>query len=106
MCGVRQAMEAYNLAGMRLHYWLPLPGHDPHVGGGAFSLPDDVVIRRARVPDSLSTVRLTFPEGQLNESEFLLKIPGVGRYLLRHGNEILVDQVPRSDLTELCAYLL
>src|SRR5262249_30181532 len=44
--------------------------------------------------------------GQCNETELLLKIPGVGRYLLRNGNEILVDQAPVSDPRDVCAYLL
>jgi len=67
---------------------------------------NEIVIRRARVPDSLSSVSMAFPEGQLNENEFLLKIPGVGKYLSRHGNEILVEQAPSSYSTEFYAYLL
>ncbi len=49
---------------------------------------------------------MAFAYGELNENEFLLKIAGVGKYLLRHGNEILVDQAPSSTPREFSSYLL
>jgi hypothetical protein len=49
---------------------------------------------------------MAFPDGQSNESELLLNVPEVGKYLLRHGNEILVEQAPSSNPVELGAYLL
>ena len=73
---------------------------------GEVPIGSEIVIQRAAVCESLSTVAATFPFGQCNEKELLLKIPGVGRYLLRNGNEILVDQAPGSSHSDLCAYLL
>src|SRR5262249_40018556 len=98
------APRAYRLAGLRIISDLPLPGltlcSDKIPAGG------ELVIRRGPVCESLSTVVANFPSGQCNETELLLKIPGVGRYLLRNGNEILVDQAPVSDPRDVCAYLL
>ena len=102
----RNDMTVYSLAGLRIASDLPLPGLAPCGDNNEVSSHDEIVIRRACVPESLSSVRLAFPEGQLNENEFLLKIPGVGKYLLRHGNEILIEQAPSSYFTEFCAYLL
>jgi hypothetical protein len=99
-----EAPSAYGLAGLRIISDLRLPGltfctdETPTRG--------EIVIRRAPVCESLSTVAATFPSGQCNETELLLRIPGVGRYLLRNGNEILVDQAPVSDYGDVCAYLL
>jgi hypothetical protein len=99
-------MTTYSLAGLRIVSDLPLPGLVPCGYGSEVSTWDEIVIRRARVPASLSAVRAAFPGGQCNENELLLIIPGVGKYLLRHGNEILVEQAPSSNPPELAAYLL
>ena len=94
----------YRLAGLRIASELPLPGVAPcH---SQISTGDEIVIRRARVPDSLSPVGMAFSDGQCNENELLLNIPEVARYLVRGGNEILVDQGDDSCLGDVCAYLL
>ena len=95
---------AYRLAGLRITSDLPLPGLAPR--RGEISIGDEIVIRRASVPESLSSVDVAFPEGQCNENELLLNIPEVARYLLRGGNEILVDQARASSDGDVCAYIL
>jgi hypothetical protein len=99
-------MTVYSLAGLRIVSDLALPGLVPRGHSNECSTRDEIVIRRTRVPASLSSVRVAFPGGQCNENELLLIIPGVGKYLLRHGNEILVEQAPSSNLAELSGYLL
>jgi hypothetical protein len=99
-------VRAYRLAGLRIVSDLPLPGLFPCGDGNEVTAGDWIVIRRARVPDALLPVRTTFINGQCNENELLLNIPEVGKYLLRHGNEILVDQAPTSNHRELCVFLL
>jgi hypothetical protein len=64
------------------------------------------VIRRATVPEALSSAVVTFDQGQFNGKEVLLNYPGVGRFLLRDGNEILVDPASDSNECEVRAYLL
>jgi hypothetical protein len=94
----------YGFAGLYIRSELPLPG--------VTSWPDDIaagekiLIRRAKIPRSLSNVTAVFAEGQCNDEELLLNIEGVSRYLMRGGNEICVDQTAGSTPGEVCAYLL
>jgi hypothetical protein len=97
-------ITAYRLAGLRIVSALPLPGLAPC--RDEISIGDEIVIRRARVPASLSPSGFVFPNGQCNGNELLLNIPEVGKYLLRGGKEILVDQAPTSNGGELCGFLL
>jgi hypothetical protein len=99
-------VTVYSLAGLRIASELPLPGLVPCGPADETLTRVEIIIRRAHVPESLSSVRVAFANGELNENEFLLKIAGVGRYLLRRGNEILVDQAPSSTPTEFRSYLL
>ena len=102
--GERIDKAAYGLAGLCICSELPLPG----VPGwaGEISARNKIVIRRAEVPRSLSTVTAVFPDGQCNKNEFLLDIKDVSRYLVRGGEEILVDQATGSRTDEVCAFLL
>jgi hypothetical protein len=81
-----------------------LPGLLPSRGKHASKV--DVVIRRAPVPQSLSSVTAEFQEGQCNENELLFSIPDAARYLIRRGAEILVDPVPAASPGDVSAYLL
>jgi hypothetical protein len=47
-----------------------------------------------------------FSRGQCDNNEVLLNYPGVARYLLRNGNEILVDAAPNADDGDVRARLL
>jgi hypothetical protein len=96
--------KAYGLAGLRIISDLPLSVLTPLRN----NVPDcnGIVIRRAHILKTLSEVVTTFPDGQCNGNELLLDIPRVARYLIRGGEEILVDQVPASSDRDLCAYLL
>jgi hypothetical protein len=94
----------YRLAGLRIASDLSIPGlapyRDEHSAGG------EIVIRRACAPLSLSSIDVTFPDGQCNKNELLLIVPGVAKYLIRSGAEILVDQAPASSLGDVVSYLL
>jgi len=94
----------YRLAGLRIVSDLPLPGLASCQDRS--SAVDEIVIRRAHVPKSLSPVGILNPDVQSNGDELLLNIPGVACYLLRGGNEILVDQAPGSGHGDVCAFLL
>jgi hypothetical protein len=54
----------------------------------------------------LSVVTAEFSDGQCNQNELLLDISGVSRYLVRGGDEILVDPAVGSTPSEVCAFLL
>jgi hypothetical protein len=100
-----RANTTYQIGGMRIISNFPLPelpaclntepvGHKP------------VTIRCSAVPESLSRVEVHFPNGQCNEKEVLLEFPKVARFLLRDGNEILVDPAPAASDGDVRAYLL
>jgi hypothetical protein len=96
-------MIPYALAGLRIVSELRLPelaACDEEIPDGA-----EIVIRRARVPETLSLIDAEFPGVQFNKNEFLLNAPEVGRFLIRCGKEILVDQLPTSSEGDPNGYL-
>jgi len=98
----------YRLAGLRILSDLPLFGIQ--------TCPDETVqdnevrIRRSIISDDLASTTARFRDGQhirgCNGKEVLLEFPRVGRFLVRGGNEILVDLLPACDDGEVRAYLL
>jgi hypothetical protein len=95
---------AYRLAGLRIVSELALPG--VMACNNEIPAGDEILIRRSRLPESLSSATAVFPQGQCNENELLLNIPGAARYLIRGGKEILVDQTVISSPGDVAAFLL
>jgi hypothetical protein len=100
----RVGTMAYGFAGLYICSELLLPGVP--LWRGDIPGRDKIVIRRAVVPRSLSVATAVFPDGQCDKNELLLDIKGVSRYLVRRGDEILVDQEASSTHGEVCAFLL
>jgi hypothetical protein len=100
--------EIYNLSGLRIASDFPLLGLE--VCRNDAKMHCDVVIRRAPTPKGIASVAATYRNAQFTEryngSEVLLEIQEVGRFLLRAGQEILLDLAPSSDHDEVRAYLL
>jgi hypothetical protein len=94
--------NSYYLAGLRIVSEIALPS----LMACADQIGSSVSIRRARLPETLSSVTAVFPEGQCNENEVLFNIPDAARYLIRSGSEILVDQAANSNAGDVVAYLL
>jgi hypothetical protein len=87
----RQTYHYYRTCGVRLRSALALPELTPAVAGY------DVTIRHGAVPSSLPRAQAGGPGVQSNAEAVLLAFQGVGRFLARHGNEILVDRAPGSE---------
>jgi hypothetical protein len=94
----------YQLAGLRILSDFFLSGVP--VSANDSTVQHQVVIRRASIPEALPSGASRFPDGQYNGKQVLLDFPGVGRFLIRNGNEIFVDPAPSSDEGEIRAYLL
>ena len=94
--------NTYYWAGLRIVSEIALPS----LMACAHQIGSSVSIRRARLPETLSSVTAVFPEGQCNESELLFNIPDAARYLIRSGSEILVDQAANSNPGDVAAFLL
>jgi hypothetical protein len=94
----------YYLAGFRIVSALPLPGLTAADALVADS--PEITIGASQLPETLSSITAVFPEGQCNENELLFTIPEAGRFLIRGGTEILVDQAPDSSPGDVSAYVL
>jgi hypothetical protein len=66
----------------------------------------DVVIRCAHIPEGVASATAKFLNGQYSGREVLLDYPAVGRFLLRGGEEILMDLAASSNEDEVRDYLL
>lgn len=97
-------VTVYWFAGLRVVSDFPLAGLQPcH---DTTLVREEVVIRRAPVPPALASGATAFPRGQYDENELLLNKPKVARYLLRCGNEILIEPAPSADHRDVRAFLL
>ena len=94
----------YRIAGLRIVSDFPLFGPSEYHADATAE--HQVLIRRAPVPKELPSAAARFLNVQYNGSEVLLDYPGVGRFLLRDGNEILVDPAPSSNERKLLTYLV
>src|SRR5260370_36776238 len=98
----------YRFAGLRIASYFPLFGL--HVCRNDSEARCEVVIRCAPIPEGVASATAKFLDGQYsgpyNGREVLLDSPAVGRFLLRAGDEILIDLAPSSDGDEVLAYLL
>lgn len=105
---LRQASQhwfrAYGLlfaASFSIPEMLPADPADRHVGEAP-----DVVIAVKDFPDELPSALDSSPVHEVNAEALLLRVAGVGRYLVRVGREILIDPDPDASASEVRVYLL
>jgi hypothetical protein len=94
----------YHLGGMTLVSEIALP-ELPLVEQGSQSL-HRVNIRLGSVPDELLDSVEVDPDCFTTPSQYFLRIPGIARYLVSHGAEIVVDPEPAALALNVRAYLL
>jgi hypothetical protein len=80
-----------------------LPGLHPAAVGG--DMPD-VTIRRRPVPAAIENATALGPTWQIDGQQFLLRIPGVARFLLTAGNEIAFEAEPGADAGDIPIFIL
>lgn len=66
----------------------------------------DVVIAEGDFPDQLSDPLVSSAVHEVNAEAMLLRVAGVGRYLVREGREILIDVDPGATAHDVRVYLL
>lgn len=66
----------------------------------------DVHIRFGDVPDHLSAMISSGILFESGEREFLLKLPKIGKYLVKNGDEIIIDPKPGVSQDEISLFLL
>ncbi len=93
----------YALAGLSIASEVPLPASvrvDSDV-----QTPAQIAIKYGRVPSSLPSAT-SFPEAQYDGNALLIDIPEAARFLIREGNEIVVDPAPSASEGDISAFLL
>jgi hypothetical protein len=66
----------------------------------------DVTVRRGSVPDHLCSATSCGADWAMTDSDFLVRIPGVARFLIRGGREITADIHACSDEREAALFML
>ena len=66
----------------------------------------DVIVRRGRVPLALDGASGSGPTWQITESRFLFHVPGVARYLIATGREVVIEAETSMDEADALPFLL
>ncbi len=99
----RDAQNNYLVAGLKVRSEIALPELVPC--SPADDEPD-VEIRYAPVPTRLAGATQSIREAEIAENAVLIRIPGVARYHVKNGNQILVAAEPGTGARELRLFLL
>ena len=101
--GIRSDSHIYRSSGLRLVSEIALPGLilDPDCDDDF-----DVVVRYGPVPESLPGAVAVGPTWQILDGTFLVTIPGVARFLLTGGREIVVELIPGSTPQDVAIFLI
>jgi hypothetical protein len=101
---VRGVTHAYRLCTLRFESELDLPFLSPWDGDA--HAPPDVVCRLGDVPLRLARPNHVAPLFQISRAgDYLLTVPGTGRFLIRNGNELTVETEPAADPSAVRAFL-
>jgi hypothetical protein len=94
--------HVYRIAGMTVSSEIPLPGARPDAWTGVC----DVVMRQAPTPVHLDNPDISRPSWEAGQDQYLMRAPGVARFLLSGGREIIFETEPGTPPTDCAAYLL
>jgi hypothetical protein len=96
--------HAYYLAGLQIDSEIRFNGLVPW--DDRFAAAGRVSVTRSTLPETLQNSVREFPGGQCSDSEYLIDMPEIARFLVRDGTEILVEPAPAHDENELRVFLL
>lgn len=96
-------LYCYALSGLTVASEVALAGANPLLAGRP--LPD-VTIRRAAVPEALDGATAHGPSWQMAGERFLIRIPGVARFLLRDGRAIDFEPEAGADPADIPIFIL
>lgn len=92
---------AHSAFGLTIDSFLPLPA-----AVGSAEGPFDVEIRQGAVAATgLEQPTLIKPLSQANAEQCWFSVPGIGRFLIQHGNQVVVEPDPRCDEASLVTVL-
>ena len=61
----------------------------------------DIIVKSSSISDTLDSSNYNGINIECNQTEFLLKVPGVANFLIRNGNEVLIDAESEAELREI-----
>jgi len=94
-------MQHYTAFGLQIASEPELPGLIPGNGN------PDVTIRFGDVPEHLpEPIKGKGVAYELNEGSFLLRVPGVARLLVNHGNEIIIERVGEAEDIDISVFAI
>jgi hypothetical protein len=89
----------YRISGLTVQSDFELPGALPADAATA-----DVVVRQCDVPARLEALTGAGPDWQMDDSRFLLSLPGIGRFLVADGR--LIEMQPEGEPRDAVPFLL
>ena len=92
----------YRISGLSVASEIALPG----LIAGAAEATAQVTIRLGRAPENLPHPSATGPSWQIAGKQFLISIPGVGRFLLDSGREIVVTPDLDADAADVPIFII
>lgn len=95
-------MHRYRAAGLVVESEIELPGTMPAPRAAAA----DVTVRVAPVPTGLHDAGKKGATWQIADGSFLLQVPGVARFLLSGGREILVEAAPSVPARDISIFII
>jgi len=102
------AVAHYRLGPFLLASEIPLPELEPLAAGASTDAAgkDEVFIRLGEVPERIANVVANESRWWASRQEYLLRVPEVANFLVRHGREVLVQPAPGALPADIRAYLL
>jgi HPr Serine kinase C-terminal domain len=95
-------LYSYRIAGLAVTSEIELPGAVPAPAAGAAA----IAVRAAPVPAALDDASGRGATWQIAGKRFLFQVPGVARFLLSGGREIVFEPAPGIDGTEVAIFLI
>jgi hypothetical protein len=96
----------YRLGPFVLASEIPIPELPELPVADDLGLIDAVSIRVGFVPDGIDNVVANETRWFASREEYLLRVPDVANFLVRHGREVIVEPAPSSVAADIRAYLL
>ena len=96
-------MPSYRIAGLVVASEIELPGAIPVRSPDATA---DITVRGGAVPEHLDTASARGPTWQISGTRFLLQVPGVARFLLSDGREIVFEAAAAAEPGDVSIFLL
>jgi energy-coupling factor transporter ATP-binding protein EcfA2 len=95
-------VQYFRIAGLTVGSDLPLPQMTPVTASASAA---DIHIRRGSVPQTLPRADAVGPTWEIAGDHFLLRVPGVARFLLLQGRDIIFEPCDQERTSDIAVFL-